>query len=449
MQGVTTEVIGQDGLSYAPANTFTLPLLRKSLAALNGDSEALAWNWTSVGDFLSRFDGKVAVNICYLVPHGAIRYLAVGPQDRQASDEELEKMRVLVAESMSQGAVGFSTGLTYPPCAYADTRELVACCQGMGPFGGFFAPHLRSYGARFVEAIKEVLEVGKAAHVPVHFTHFHCSFEPNRDRVAEVLALLTQTQTEGIQVTLDSYPYIAGSTFLAGVFPSWVYAGGPEKFLARIASPGERERIRKEMEEMGCDGYSHVPVDWSKIVISGIASQKNQWAVGKSLVQSALDRRRQPFDLVCGLLSEENLEISCLIFFGFEENVRTIMKHPAHMVGTDGLLTGSRPHPRAYGTFARYLQHYTRELKILTLEECVRKMTALPAERLGLRDRGLVRQGMAADLVIFDFEALEDTATYENPRSHPRGIQYVLVNGKLVVENGKHNGILAGRVLRN
>jgi N-acyl-D-amino-acid deacylase len=448
MQGVTTEVIGQDGLSYAPVNAATLSMLRRNLSALNGDWDSISWDWTSVGDYLSRFDGKVAVNICYLIPHAAIRLLVVGPQNRKATDDELELMRTLVAEGMREGAVGFSTGLTYTPCAFSDTRELTACCQGVAPFGGYFAPHLRSYGARFREAIDEALNVGHESGVPVHFTHFHSSYEINRDRAEELLGRLDQAKKEGMDITLDSYPYTAASTFLAGFFPSWVHAGGPEDFLSRISSHREKERIRRELEEEGCDGYSHVLIDWSKIVISSVASQRNQWSVGRPVSEVAREKNKSPFDWVCELLHEENLQVSCLALIGHEKNVQTIMKCPYHMVGTDGLLTGLRPHPRAYGTFARYLQCYTRELRILTLEECIRKMTSLPAARLGLRDRGLVREGMAADLVIFDYQNIRDTATYENPRSHPWGIDYVLVNGKTVVDGGKHTGVIAGRVLR-
>lgn len=448
MQGVTTEVLGQDGLSYAPVNAATLSTLRKQLVALNGDSDAIAWNWTSVGDFLSHFDGKVAVNVCYLVPHAAIRLLVLGPEHRKASDDELERMRALVAEGMREGAVGFSTGLTYTPCAFSDTRELTACCRGIAPFGGYFAPHLRSYGARYEEAIDEALEVGRVAGVPVHFTHFHCSFKVNKDRVQELLARLDRAQGEGVEVTLDSYPYTVASGFLSGLFPSWGHIGGPEKFLGRISNCRERETIRREMEEEGCDGYSHVPIDWTEITVCGVGGPKNQWMVGRSLGELAQETGKSAFDLACDLLLEENLDVACLVFIGYEKNVRFIMKHPAHMVGSDGLLTGSRPHPRAYGTFARYLHHYTRELKILSLEECIRKMTSLPAARLGLRDRGLVREGMAADLVLFDPETIEDTATFENPRSHPRGIEYVLVNGNIVVEHGTHTGVLSGRVLK-
>jgi N-acyl-D-amino-acid deacylase len=447
MQGVTTELIGQDGLSYAPVDDVTLPILRKTLAGVYGDSDAIDWNWTSVGDFLSRFDRKVAVNVCYLVPHGAVRLLAVGPEDRVATDKELERMKELVAEGMSEGAVGFSTGLTYPLCAFADTRELIACCEGIAPTGGFFAPHLRSYGPRLQEAIEEALQVGRDASVPVHFTHFHCSYEFNKNRAVEFLARLDRAQAEGIEITFDSYPYTAGATFLGGIFPSWVHGGGPKKFLERISSRALRERIRHEMEEEGCDGYSHVPIDWKQVVIGGVGSQQNEWAVGRSVAELGVETGKRPIDLVCDLLFDDNLGVSCLAFFGHETNVRIIMKHPSHMVGSDGGLIGSRPHPRAYGTFARYLQCYTRELKVLTLEECIRKMTSLPAARLGLSDRGLVREGMAADLVIFDFQRLEDTATYENPRSHPRGIDFVLVNGTIVVDEGRHTGFLAGRVL--
>jgi N-acyl-D-amino-acid deacylase len=447
MQGVTTEVLGQDGLSYAPASPSTLPLLRRTLTALNGDCHSASWDWTSVGDFLERFDGKISVNICYMVPHAAVRLLVIGPEGRKATQRELERMRDLVREGMSEGAVGFSTGLTYTPCAFADTEELIACSQGVVAEGGYFAPHLRSYGRRFGEAIEEALSVGRKSGVPVHFTHFHCSFEVNRDRAEALLARLDRARNDGIDVTIDSYPYTAASTFLAGFFPSWVHAGGPDKFLARIASRVEREKIRREMEEEGCDGCSHVPIDWANIVISGVRSKSNQKVVGYTVVEMAREKGKSPFDWTCDLLQEENMQVSCLAFIGHEKNVQTIMKHPSHMVGTDGLLAGSRPHPRAYGTFARYLQYYTRELKILTLEECIRKMTSLPAARLGLHNRGIVRKGMVADLVVFDPERIEDTATYENPRSHPHGIEYVLVNGRVVVAHGTHTGVLAGRVL--
>ena len=448
LQGVTTEVLGQDGLSYAPASGETLAALRKNLAALNGDSEAVSWDWTGVGDFLSRFDGKVAVNVCYLAPHGAVRLLVVGPENRAATEAELERMSALVAEGMSEGAVGFSTGLTYPPCAFADTRELEACCQAAAASGGYFAPHLRGYGARFFEAIEETIAVGRRSSIPVHLTHLHCSFPVNRHRAPELLARLDQARADGLDVTLDSYPYTAGATFLAGLFPSWAHSSGPEAFLARIADPATRETLRREMEEQGGDGYSHVPIDWQQIAIGGVRSSRNRWTVGRRVAELAGERRKRPFDLVCELLAEEHLDVTCLAFFGYEANVQAIMKHPRHMAGSDGLLTGARPHPRAYGTFARYLGRYVRELRVLTLEECVRKMTSLPAARLGLYDRGLVREGYAADLVVFDPEAIEDTATYEDPRRHPRGIDCVLVNGRIAMEHGRHTGILVGRVLK-
>ncbi len=446
MQGVTTEVLGQDGLSYAPVDGGVLAMLRKSLAALNGDSDAIDWNWTGVGDFLSRFDGKTSVNVCYLVPHGAVRLMVMGAENLPAGETDRERMKALVAEGMSEGAVGFSTGLTYAPCAFADIRELVTCCQAAALHGGYFAPHLRNYGPSFLEAIREALEVGRTSGAPVHFTHFHCSFPSNKHRVHDVLALLEQAQQGGLDISLDSYPYIAGSTFLGGLFPSWVHEGGPEMFLERIASPTLRERIRREMEE-GCDGFQYEPMDWSRIVIGGTGTGKSEWTVGHSLEELSEQTRKTSFDIACDLLIQEELDVSCLAFIGYEENVRTIMQHSRHMAGSDGLLTGSRPHPRAYGTFARYLQHYTRDLGILSLERCIQKMTSLPASRLGLHDRGLIREGMAADLVVFDPGTIEDTATYENPSSHPRGIDYVFVNGRMTMERGKHTGSLAGRVL--
>lgn len=448
MQGVTTDLIGQDGLSYAPVTEQTAAHFRQSLASLNGDPQGLDWQWRTVQEFLGRFDGAVATNIAMLAPHGNIRAAVMGLENRRPTVAELNEMCELTAQAMEHGAVGLSTALTYAPCSYADTQELIALCRVAGRHGGYFAPHMRGYGPDMEQAVEEVIEVCTAAELPLHLTHFHASFSSGKGKADYYLERIDRARREGLEVTLDMYPYLAGSTFLAGLLPGWVHDRGSEGVIDRLRDPQLRGRIRHEMEVVGSDGMHKLPVDWQIITIAGVASQEHAPLVGLNIAQAAAKLAKTPFDCFADLLIAERLAVSCLLFFGHEENLRKIMKHPAFMAGSDGILVGTRPHPRAWGTFARYLGNYVRELGVLSLEECVRKMTSAPARRLGLADRGLIRLGMMADLVVFDPETVQDTATYENPRSYPRGIPYVIVNGQIVKDDGRYTGAIPGRALR-
>ena len=448
MQGVTTEVIGQDGLSYAPLTDRTMPHLRQALKGLCGDPPGLAWDWRTVGEYLDRFDGKAAVNVAFLAPHGTIRAAAMGLENRLPDERELAEMTRLADRAMQEGAAGLSTGLTYAPCSYADRRELIELCRVVGRHGGYFAPHMRCYGARMEQALEEVMEIAAEAEVPLHLTHFHVSFPTGRGKADDYLARIDRARREGIEVTLDAYPYLAGSTFLAGLLPGWAHQGGPPELVRRLADRPTRDRLRHEMEVTGSDGLSGVPADWETIVLTGVAGQRNRGLVGLNFRQVSERLGKLPLDCLADLLIEEELAVSGLIFCGHEENLRKIMQDPALMFATDGLLIGDRPHPRAWGTFPRILAVYVRQLGILTLEEAVRKMTALPARRLGLRDRGVLRPGMAADLVIFDPDTVRDTATYEDPKRHPEGMPWVIVNGQVVKDDGQPTGALPGRALR-
>ena len=448
MQGVTTEVIGQDGLSYAPVTEETLPLFRRAAKGLNGDPAGLVWDWRSVKEYLDRFDCKVAVNVAFLVPHGTVRAAVLGFDDRRADRGELAQMEEIVATAMQEGARGLSTGLTYAPCSYADTEELVRLCRVVYQYGGYFAPHMRCYGMNMEQAVEEMFEVAKRAAVPLHLTHFNVSFAPGKGKADFYLKLVDRGQRDGVELTLDHYPYIAASTFLSGLLPGWSHAGGPERLMERLADTGERERIRQEMEVTGSDGLMRVPVEWDKIVLNGIDSPRRRELIGMSVSEIALQLDKPPLDCVAELLIEARLSVSCLLFCGYEDNLQKIMRRPECMMGSDGLLVGDRPHPRAWGTFPRFLARYVREHGVFSLEECVRKMTSLPASRLGLDDRGTVQTGKAADLVVFDPDTVQDTATYEVPRSFPEGIPYVIVNGQVVKDAGRHTGLLPGRVLR-
>jgi N-acyl-D-amino-acid deacylase len=447
-QGVTLDVIGQDGLSYAPVSDSTLEILRVQLAGWNDDPPGFDWGWRSVSEYLDRFDRGVAINVAFLVPHGTVRLLAMGGDDRAPRDAELAEMKRLVREGIEQGAVGLSTGLTYAPCMYASDDELVELCSVLRETGGYYTPHHRNYGSHALEAYRDCIEIARRARIPLHYAHAHLGFPVNRGKAAELLAMVDAARAEGLDVTMDTYPYLAGNTYLHAYLPGWVLAGGPEDAIARLRDQALRERIRVELEETGSDGAHGVPIDWSVHVVSGTAKPENGRWVGKSVAEGAAEAGKRPIDFYCELVADDGLGASVVSHIGNEENVRAIMQHPAHMAGSDGILVGERPHPRGWGTFPRYLAVYVRELGVLSWEQAIRKLTSLPAQRLGFPDRGLVRPGMAADLVCFDPETVRDTATYEEPKRKPEGIPYVVVNGRLVVDGGRHTGDLLGRALR-
>jgi N-acyl-D-amino-acid deacylase len=372
----------------------------------------------------------------------------MGLDDRAPTAGELGVMKQLVAEGLEQGAVGLSAGLTYAPAMYADDDELVALCEVVRDYGGFYCPHHRNYGLSAIEAYGDCIEIARRSGVALHLAHAHLGFEVNRGRAPALLAMIDAARAEGVEVTMDTYPYLAGATYLHAFLPGWMHAGGSSETLARLRREELRERLRVEMEERGSDGFHDVPIDWGTIVVSGVRTAPAGRWVGRSVLEAAAEAGQRPIDFVCELLVEEELGVACIAHIGNEENVRAIMTHPAHTAGSDGILVGERPHPRSYGTFPRYLAVYVRELGILGWEQAVRKMTSLPCQRLGFNDRGLLRPGMAADVVCFDPGTVRDTATYEDPRRLPEGIPYVIVNGRVVIDDGRHTGELAGRALR-
>jgi N-acyl-D-amino-acid deacylase len=357
-------------------------------------------------------------------------------------------MRSLVATGLSEGAVGMSSGLTYTPGMYADTDELVALCEVVGELGGYYSPHHRSYGAGALEAYAEMVDVSRRSGCPLHLAHATMNFPVNEGRAGELLSLLDKAIADGCDVSLDTYPYLPGSTYLSALLPSWAGEGGPDATLARLSDQDTRERIRVDLEEVGSDGCMGVPVDWSWIEINGVRRAENAHLVGHTVAESAALAGRPATEFYFDTLISERLGTSCLMHVGHEDNVRAIMRHPAHTGGSDGLLVGERPHPRAWGTFPRYLARYVRELGVLSLEDCVAHLTGRPAKRLRLTDRGLIREGHAADLVLFDPDTVTDAATFDNPRQPATGIAWVLVNGTPVIDDGSATGALPGHSIR-
>ena len=448
-QGVTLEVLGQDGLSYAPVDDETLASLRTQLAGWNDDPPGFDWSWRGVGEYLDRLDRGVAVNAAYLVPQGTVRMLAMGWASRPATPSELDSMRTLVATGLAEGAVGMSSGLGYTPGMYASTDELVALCEVVAEGGGYYSPHHRSYGAGALAAYAEMVDVSRRSGCPLHLAHATMNFPVNEGRAGELLSLLDKAILDGCDISLDTYPYLPGATYLSALLPSWSTEGGLAATMTRLSDVDTRERIRVDLEETGSDGCHGVPVDWDTIEINGVRRDEHVHLVGHTVAESARRAGLPPARLYFDVLVAESLGTSCLMHVGHEGNVREIMRHPAHTGGSDGILVGERPHPRAWGTFPRYLGHYVRELGVLSLEECVAHLTGRAARRLRLTDRGLVRDGYAADLVLFDPSTVADTATFDEPRTPATGIPYVLVNGELVIDDGRHTGALAGRAIRN
>ncbi|MFE6968166.1 amidohydrolase family protein [Isoptericola sp. NPDC057653] len=447
-QGVTLEVLGQDGLSFAPVDERTRTAIRAQIAGWNDDPPDFSWDWESVAGYLDRLDRGIACHAAYLVPQGTLRHLVVGPDERPATDAEVARMGELLAQGLREGALGMSSGLTYTPGMYADDAELAALLRVVAAHGGYYSPHTRSYGKGALEAYAEMVDLARATGCALHLTHATMNFAPNKGRAGDFLALVDRALDDGVDVTLDTYPYLPGSTTLSAVLPSWSFSGGPDALLARLADPADRARILHEVEHVGTDGCHGCVAEWDTIEISGVQNPALEGRVGRTVEAIARAEGRAPGDVFVEQLLADRLGTTILQHVGHEENVRAIMRHRVHCGGSDAILVGGRPHPRAWGTFPRYLARYVRELGVLTLEDCVHHLTGRPAARLKLTDRGLVRPGYAADLVLLDPDTVQDNATFEDPRRQASGIDLVLVDGAPVIDDGARTDALPGRALR-
>ena len=441
-QGVTTDLIGLDGLSYAPLSPVNLQMMRRYLSGLDGDPD-IAWDWSSVSEYLAKFDRQVANNVAYLVPHNALRLEVMGFADRTATAEELSKMQELMAQGMREGAVGFSTGLDYFPGRYSDEKELIKICEVVAAHNGISVWHTRKDDLGIIESIKEVIRVAGKTRVKTHFSHYSVYGAANQGKSKELLVIVDEAREKGLDVTFDSYPYIASSTTAIILLPRWAHEGGPDAILERLRQPEIKAKICAEIRESTMVWGQ----PWGMFILSCVPSEKNRIYAGKSILEASNMAGKEVTEFICDLLLEEELAVGYWSISGYEDDIQAIMKHPCHTAGSDGIIVGDRPNPRGWGTFPRYLGVYSRELGILSLEEAIRHMTSAPAQCLGLHDRGLIKEGLAADLVVFNPQTVIDKATFEEPKQYPEGIDYVLVNGAVVVDDGKHSGVLNGRAL--
>lgn len=444
IQGVTTELFGQDGISVAPVSEETKPLWQKQLEGLDGKIES--WDWNTIEEYLKFLENRDQLNnITYLVPHGAVRTLVMGFDGRESTKEEMQKMRKLVEEGMEQGAYGVSSGLIYPPNLYSNTEELIEICKGAAKYNGCFVVHIRNESTKILEALDEVIEVARQSGVRLHVSHFKVMGLKNRENYEKVLEKLDHARTEGVEVTFDQYPYAASSTVFHAILPPWMHEGGPEKMLERLKDPEIRKKIKEDFEENE-DFENHVlNCGWDGLIITSTANNKE--IEGKSVAEIAKVWNSSPADTALDLLIEEEGNVTMAGHWGLEKDIVKLMKSEMHIVGSDGIF-GGKPHPRLSGTFPRILGRYSREQGIMNLPKAIQSMTSNPAQLLRLKDRGFVKENYCADIVIFDPDKVIDTATFEDPMREPDGIHYVIVNGKITVMDGKVTNNYGGQVLR-
>ena len=448
-QGITTEILGQDGISMAPLPIKYINTWRKNIAGLEGDSDAIDWTYKTTDGYLNQISkGGVGPNVAYLVPHGNIRMEAMGFEDRKPTAQELQHMKEITRREMKAGAFGLSSGLVYMPCTFSTTSEIVELCKIVADYDGIFVVHQRNESEEIISALEEVLEIGRRSGVKVHFSHFKVCGKRNWDKVSKMIELLEEAKSEGIRVSFDQYPYTAGSTMLALVLPPWVHNGGTEMLLERLADLNLRKKMVRDMVE-GILGWESIIKDSGpeRVFISSVETKKNRDFIGKNLIEIGEMSKKNPYDAVFDLLIEEKNAIGMIIFSGTEENVVSFMKRPEQNVCTDGLL-GGKPHPRVYGAFTRVLGKYVRQENILGIEEAIRKMTSKPAATFGIQNRGALLTGYFADVVILNPDTIIDKATFEEPIQYSEGIEMVIINGKVILEQGNHTKEISGKVLR-
>ncbi|MFB6221097.1 MAG: amidohydrolase family protein [Halolamina sp.] len=449
-QGITTEILGQDGFSMAPMyREGGAEQWARHLSGLAGDVD-VDWDWDDTTDYLDAVEANgIAPNVATLVGHGTVRFNVLGMADRAPTEDELAEMASLVDDALDAGAIGFSTGLVYSPQVNASTEEVRRLAARLGPYGRPFVAHIRSEGRWIWEALDEFIDVGDEEGVPLHLSHYKMSGTEQQGKAARANQILEAARERGVDITAEQYPYTAGNTLLSAVLPPWVHADGPEAALDTLQDEAARERIRRDIEEWRIDGWENQGArsGWENIVVRNLDTGTWQEYEGETVAAIAADRGQHPVLTVCDILVDEELSPAMILHTIAEEDVREIMANERVGVATDGLF-GAFPHPRTYGTYPRVLGTYVREENHLTLEEAVRKMTSLPARAMGLDRKGVVRPGMDADLVVFDPATVQSPATFDNPRQSPKGMPHVLVNGQFVVRDGELTGALPGEAIR-
>jgi N-acyl-D-amino-acid deacylase len=451
-QGITTEITGEGG-SVAPVNDAILQADR-----VDYEHYGIHPDWRTFREYFARLEKQgMGINLASYVGATQVRRMVLGDDDRAPNADELARMKALVRQAMQEGAMGVSTSLQYAPAPYASTEELIALAAEAARFGGIYATHMRSESDAIIPALDEAIRIGREAHIPVEIWHLKTAGKANWGRMPEVVARIQQARDSGVDITADTYAYPAGFNTFSAIIPPWAHDGGDAKLIERLKDPAMRARIRREMESSSgkWDNEWQEITGSESILVGAVQNPKLLPVQGKTIAQIAKLWGKDPIDTIFDLLIEDRAFTQVAIFMMSEADIVVALEQPwvsicndSQGTALDGLLGKEHPHPRAYGTFPRILRKYVREEKKLTLADAIRKFTALPAQRMRLADRGVLKEGMWADVVIFDPETIRDRATFENPNQLSEGMRFVLVNGVPVIEEGKMTDALPGKVLR-
>jgi len=451
-QGITTEITGE-GESVGPLDDSMIAADRASW-----DHYQLTPDWRTLGGYFTRLEKQgMGINMASFVGATSVRRMVLGDADVQPTPAQLEQMKGLVRDAMREGAVGVSTSLEYPPAPYAHTDELIALASAAAEFGGSYATHMRSEGVDIDAALDETIRIGREAKLPVEIWHLKVAGKPSWGRMGRVVAKIDSARKAGVDIAADTYAYQAWFNSMSAFIPPWAHDGGDAKLIERLKDPATRQRIRRQMLDPkgGWDNEWQEITGPSSVIIGAVQNPALERYLGKTLAQVAADRHSDPMDALFDLLIEDRAFTSVAVFGMSEPDIVLALKQPwvsinndSQGTAPDGLLGNEHPHPRAYGTFPRILRKYVREEHVLTLEDAVRKFSSLPAQRLRLNDRGVLKAGMWADVVVFDPATVRDRATFAQPNQLSEGMRWVLVNGIPVIADGKATGKLPGRVLR-
>src|SRR4051794_5372209 len=451
-QGITSEITGEGG-SIAPQNARTIAAAQPSL-----DPYHLKIDWSTLAQYWQRLAQKgTPINIGTYVGAAQVRKAVLGDVNRAPTPEELEKMKSLVEQAMQQGALGVSTALIYPPGHYAKTEELIELAKVAARYGGIYASHMRSEGQNEVAAVREALRIGEEAGLPVEIFHLKVSGKSRAGKMIDIVRMIQQARDRGQDVTADMYPYLAGATALASSLPPWVADGGQNKLLERLHDPAVRQRIKTEMSATGERTWENLYLDSggaSGVMVASMVNPELKQYTGKTVAEIAQAQKKDPLDALMDFVLADKGLSGALYFIASEEDLQTGLRQPwtsigldANELSLDGPLFEPHTHPRSFGSMPRFLGHYIRDMQLMPLEQAIRKITSLPAQREHLLGRGLIKEGFFADITIFDPDSIIDKATYAQPAQLAEGVKYVIVNGQVAFENGKATGAMAGKAL--
>lgn len=447
-QGITTEVLAQDGYGPAPVSEETLAPWKIAMSGLEGKWD-IEWNWRSIAEYLDHVDTlELGPNVVYLAPHGNLRMVSMGLENRKPTPEEQKKMDEELQKAFDEGAFGMSTGMIYPPCCYADVDEFISLGKVLAKNDGIFVTHQRSEADTILDSMDEIFKIGRESGCRCHFSHFKCCGKKNWDKVPKVCEKLDKAKEEGLTVSFDQYPYVAGSTMMSVILPPWAHDGGTEKLLERLNDKELREKMKHDIWN-GIEGWDNF-IDFAGlegIFITFVKNPESEKYVGMSLIELGEATGKEPLDAIMDLIRDEENIVGLVDFYGTEEHVKLFLSRPEQNVCTDGII-GGKPHPRLYGAFTRILGKYVREEHTFSFETAIRKMSGKAADVLGLDKRGYLKEGYAADILVIDPKEVRDVGDYMNPKQLSKGIDYSIVNGKIIIDDGKATPQKAGKVIR-